>query len=114
MVYPNFKSSFEKIVAHRNSSNNSTIIGIGNLFGTVILFKVREFILNRQLPSFFLTRMIRLEYGLTLGRILPVLAYHPPTFQFLSSDNEGIYKASGWEWSPLLSKQLNDHELFAR
>jgi len=37
LVITDFKSSLEKITTPPNSSNNSSIIGIGNLSGTIIL-----------------------------------------------------------------------------
>ncbi|PON56303.1 LOW QUALITY PROTEIN: hypothetical protein TorRG33x02_296680 [Trema orientale] len=49
-----------------NSSNNSSMAGIGNLSGMVALSNARS-TQNRQLPSFFLTNKTELENGLTLG-----------------------------------------------
>jgi hypothetical protein len=54
-----------------SSSNNSSIIGIGNLIGTVMELSARKSMHRRQVPSFFHTRITREENGSWLGWITP-------------------------------------------
>lgn len=69
--YPAFKSSLEKNLALLNSSNNSSIAGIGNLCFTVDWFNIRYLMQNWQEPSCFFTSKAGAEKGLTLLRITP-------------------------------------------